>query len=72
MAEKCDCSRCRKAVLREFEEEARSTLAKVLTEAMREATEKPPIWWQWLMLMGMGVMGGIGLGLMIAYYTMRP
>lgn len=40
-----------------------------VVDALRRATETPPIWWQWLLLVMVGVFAGIGLGVLIAYLT---
>jgi len=38
----------------------------IVLNILRRAAEKPPIWWQWLMLIAVGVLGGLGLGYFIA------
>jgi len=44
-------------------------LEVIMVENIRKATERPPIWWQFLGFILTGVLGGIGLGILIAYLT---
>lgn len=44
-------------------------LEVILVENIRKATERPPIWWQFLGFILTGILGGVGLGILIAYLT---
>lgn len=67
LASKClDSPQCRKAFIERVKEDVEDALNVVFVEAVKRAYEKPPIWWQWLMILAMGVFGGLGLGLAAA------
>ena len=40
----------------------------IFVNVLRRTMEKPPIWWQWLGVLLMGLFGGIGLGLILGIY----
>jgi len=56
----------RRAVLEAIKAEAEDVLQATLVEAIKRANERPPIWWQWLMILVMGAFGGLGLGIVVA------
>lgn len=37
---------------------------------LQRALERPPIWWQWLMLLLFGAFGGLGVGVFLALFFM--
>jgi len=47
-----------------------STIEESVMKGLQRALEKPPIWWQWLMLLLFGAFGGIGLGIFISLFFM--
>ena len=70
LASKClESPACRKAFIEQVKEDVEDALQKVFVESIKIAYERPPIWWQWLMLIGVGILGGVGLGLAIAQLT---
>jgi hypothetical protein len=71
LAKKCvENPKCRKAFIELVKEDVEDALQKVFVEAVKTAYEKPPIWWQWLLLMGIGVLGGIGLGIALSPHVL--
>ncbi len=70
LASKClESPACRKSFVEKVKEDVEDVLNATLVEAIKRANERPPIWWQWLMLIGVGILGGVGLGLAIAQLT---
>jgi hypothetical protein len=55
-------------LFRDWFEETHEIIA---INTLRAAAEKPPVWWQWLMLIAIGVFGGIGLGILISTYLLH-
>lgn len=45
-------------------------LGDIIVSIIRRASERPPIWWQWLMLFVFGTLAGLGLGVLISYLLM--
>jgi len=71
LAELClESPKCREAFIEKVKEDVEDALQKVFVESIKAAYEKPPIWWQWLMLILVGVMGGLGLGVVLAPHVL--
>jgi len=47
-------------------EELDVELGDIIVDIIHRASERPAVWWQWLMLILVGVAGGIGLGILIS------
>ncbi len=47
-------------------EELDTELGDIIVDIIHRASERPAIWWQWLMLILVGMAGGIGLGILIS------
>ncbi len=47
-------------------EELDTELGDIIVDIIHRASERPAIWWQWLMLILVGIDGGIGLGILIS------
>jgi hypothetical protein len=47
-------------------------LDTIMVGALQRASKKPSIWWEWLFLILTGMFGGVGLGLLIAYWVVKP
>ncbi len=60
---------CRKSFIEKIREDVEDALQATLVNAIRAANERPPVWWQWLFLIAVGVMGGLGLGIVLAAKT---
>lgn len=56
----------RQQLIERIKEDVADALDATLVEAIRRANERPPVWWQWLMLFVFGAMAGTGLGIIIA------
>ncbi len=65
-----DSPECRKRVLEIVKEELEDALDKIVVEALKRASERPPIWWQWLILFGFGALAGMGVGLALSRFVM--
>ena len=50
-------------LFRDWFEETHEIIA---VETLKRSLERPPIWWQWLMLLVVGALGGLGLGFALA------
>lgn len=59
----------RRRVIEAIKEDVEDALEATLVNAIRSANERPPVWWQWLLLFAFGAMGGIGLGIVLAVKT---
>ena len=40
-------------------------LSIIYVNVLRRTLEKPPVWWQWISILLMGVLAGVGLGVFI-------
>lgn len=56
----------RRGIIERIREDVEDALEATLVNAIRSANERPPIWWQWLLLFIFGTMAGIGLGIVLA------
>jgi hypothetical protein len=45
-------------------------LGDIIVDIIRRASERPAVWWQWLMLIIVGILGGIGIGILISNLTL--
>ncbi len=52
--------------VQQFLEELDTQLGDIIVDIIHRASERPAVWWQWLMLILVGVAGGIGLGILIS------
>ena len=60
---------CRKSFIEKVKEDVEDALQATLVNAIRAANERPPVWWQWLLLFVFGAMAGLGLGIVLAAKT---
>ena len=44
------------------EEQIQELVENIIVNALARAMERKPIWWQWLMLIVVGILAGMGLG----------
>jgi uncharacterized membrane-anchored protein YitT (DUF2179 family) len=56
----------REKLINTIKEEVEGIMEDVFVNAIRAANERPPIWWQWLMLIIVGALSGIGIGIVLA------
>lgn len=54
----------------EIADQIEQQLSDIIVNTLQRASEKPPIWWQWISLLLIGVAGGIGLGIAISYFML--
>ena len=59
----------RQKIIESIKEDVEDALQATLVNAIRAANERPPQWWQWLLLFIFGAMGGVGLGVILAAKT---
>ena len=59
----------RQLVIERIKEDVEDALDATLVNAIRAANERPPQWWQWLLLFLFGALGGMGLGVVLAAKT---
>ena len=59
----------REKIIELITEDVEDALQNVLVNAIKTANERTPLWWQWVLLMLMGALGGIGIGLLLAVKT---
>ena len=59
----------RQLVIERIKEDVEDALDATLVQAIRAANERPPQWWQWLLLFVFGALGGMGLGVILAVKT---
>ncbi len=70
LASRClESPQCRKQFIEKVKDDVEDVLNATLVEAIKRANERPPVWWQWLFLIGVGILGGLGLGLAVAQLT---
>ena len=48
-----------------------TVLENAVAQGLQRAMEKPPIWWQWLLLFAIGVLGGTGLGAFLSQLWLK-
>ena len=48
-----------------------TVLENAIATGLQRAMEKPPIWWQWIMLFAIGVLGGTGLGAFLSQLWLK-
>ncbi len=53
-------------------EQIQEQLDVIMVNALKRASERPSKWWEWLFLIIVGIMGGVGLGLLIAHFALKP
>ena len=53
----------RKQFIERVKEEVEDALNSVFVDAIKAASEREPLWWQWLLLFVFGALAGVGLGL---------
>jgi hypothetical protein len=51
-------------------EELDTQLGDIIVDIIHRASERPSIWWQWLMLILTGMGAGIGIGILISNLTL--
>ena len=67
MADECvNDPHCRQIFISKVVEDVEDALEATLVEAIKQANERPPLWWQWLLLFIFGALAGVGLGIVIA------
>ncbi len=59
----------RSMIIERIKEDVEDALDATLVQAIRAANERPPQWWQWLLLFIFGALGGMGLGVILAAKT---
>ena len=59
----------RQRIIERIREDVEDALDATLVQAIRSANERPPVWWQWLMLFLFGAMAGVGLGIVLSVKT---
>jgi hypothetical protein len=70
LAQACmDNPKCRQKFIEGVKEDVEDALQATLVNAIRSANERPPIWWQWLLLFVFGSFAGLGLGIVLAAKT---
>jgi len=62
----------RKRFIERIREEVEDVLDSVLVEAIRTANERPSKWWEALMFFVAGLLGGVGLGYVLAMRWASP
>lgn len=60
----------RKRFIERVKEEVDDALNAVFVEAIKTATEREPLWWQWLLLFVFGTLAGLGLGMVLGAKVM--
>ncbi len=54
-------------------DELQQQMDTIVVNTLRKASEKPPIWWQWLLLFIFGFLGGTGFGALLwAFLSPKP
>jgi len=48
-----------------------TVIENAIAVGLQRAMEKPPIWWQWLILVAIGILGGIGLGAFLSQFWLK-
>lgn len=61
----------RQQLLDMIKEDVEDALDATLVEAIKRANERPPVWWQWLLLFIFGALGGIGVGIALAPHLLH-
>ena len=59
----------RRGIIERIKEDVADALDATLVNAIRSANQRPPEWWQWLLLFIFGALGGVGLGIVLAAKT---
>ena len=57
---------CRTTFIEAVKEDVEDALNATLVNAIKTANERPPVWWQWLLLFIFGTFAGIGLGIVLS------